>query len=235
MEAPDSADDVYLGRSGDTQPYRPILTGDIYSGIAIPGVGIEHDLAVLVSHPCNMRSAGGQLRDRVQMCPVTAHQRIPFENWPDGYFGVFPLPEFDTEGLEHAAGHFDEIGMVATTQLTADCRVSYLTERGILFLLQRSIYRSSRVDVTLDTLGRACRHVLAEADLLEEWNERLLPLREGQGVGLVEALGLEAAEFDAYLSEATDYGSSRRDQLRDPHRQSQVRKEVRAEMVRRAS
>jgi hypothetical protein len=138
-----------------------------------------------------------------------------------------PLPEFDSGGLARAAARFDEVGMVATAELTPDRRVAYLSERGILILLQRLIFRQSRADISIDTLGIACAAVLAEAELLEEWNESLVPPGEPD---VIARLGQAAAEFDAFLSTASPEGESWRVMLRDQYRRPNIRRVVRDEI-----
>lgn len=233
LAAPGSIEEIYLGRDGDLEPFRPILTGDVFRDITIPGVGIDHVFAAVVSHPCNMRGAAGQLLERIEMCPVTTYQDIPLDQWPDGHFKVFPLPSFGS-GFKAAAVRFEETGMVPKGELQLGRRVASLTERGTLILLQRLIFRKSRADVALATLERACAHVLAEAELLEEWNETIVSRRAEIGEDLEDALAEEAQRFDEFLGTTPRIGEpSRRDSLTDQHRRPNVRREVRDELRRR--
>ncbi len=230
LAAPGSIEEIYLGRDGDLEPFRPTLTGDVFRDITIPGVGIAHTFAAVVAHPCNMRGAGGQLLDRIEMCPVTSYQDVPLDQWPNGHFKVFPLPAFGA-GFDNAAVRFEETGMVPTRELQLGQRVASLAERGILILLQRLIFRKSRADIALATLEQACAHVLAEAELLEEWNETLVEPRVQTGEDLDTVLAEEAQQFDQFLSATPRAGEpSRRESLKDQHRRPNVRREVREEL-----
>ena len=166
------------------------------------------------------------------MVPVTEYQEIPLVHWPTGHFSVMPLPEFDSGGMARAAARFDEVGMIATVELTTDRRVAYLSERGILILLQRLIYRQSRADISIETLGLACAPVLAEAELLEEWNESLVPVGGSDPATL---LAHAASEFDAFLSTTSPEGDTLRELLKDQYRRPNIRRVVRDEIRRRVA
>jgi len=83
LDRPATADELYLARADEVNPYRPVLTGDVFSEITIPGVGVPHDLGMVISHPCNMR-LGDRLRDRIQMLPIVGYQEVPLEEWVRG-------------------------------------------------------------------------------------------------------------------------------------------------------
>jgi hypothetical protein len=50
LDRPASADELYLARGDEVEPYRPVLTGDVFSGVSIPGVPHD-DLGMVISHP----------------------------------------------------------------------------------------------------------------------------------------------------------------------------------------
>ncbi len=162
---------------------------------------------------------GARLVDRVKAHPVTSYQELDLEQWVDSHFRVFPLP--DLIGGGHYAARFDEIGMVASADLTFDRRVATLSDQGIVMFQQRQIFADTRAVLSLDRLQQVSAAVLAEAELLEEWNERLV------GDGDVGKLGSEATAFDKLLS-TKQSEVALRDMLRDPARRSHVRRVVRA-------
>jgi hypothetical protein len=226
LSCPGSTEELYLAR-GDVPAHRPYLQGDVFVDVTIPSVGTPHKYAMIATHPCTMRR-GGRLVERVRMVPVTQHDEIPLERWSDSHFRVFPLPEM-LEGTSFAA-KLDETGMVQTVELDFRQRRAVLSDSGILLFQQRMIFADSRAAIRLKTLEQASAPILAEADLLEEWNERLVGSAEG--VDQSESVRREAEAFDAFLG--TTVGEmTLRQMLRDEHRRSAVRKAVRAELRRR--
>jgi hypothetical protein len=78
LDRPATADELYLARNEEVEPYRPILTGDVFTEITIPGVAIPHELGMVISHPCNMR-VGDRLRENIQMLPIVEYQDVPLK------------------------------------------------------------------------------------------------------------------------------------------------------------
>lgn len=228
LDRPTTADELYLARNEEVEPYRPILTGDVFTEITIPGVAIPHELGMVISHPCNMR-VGDRLRENIQMLPIVEYQDVPLEQWvTGGHARVFLLP--DSQLLDRpCAARFDETGMVPSQELTHDRRRMCLSERGILLLLQRLVFSLCRADIPIAQFERAVAHVLAEAELLEEWNERLAP---AHGADVAAALAAEATAFDEFMK-TMEGELVLRSQLREPHRVPNVRRLVRQEIGRR--
>jgi hypothetical protein len=225
---PTSDDDLYLGLEDDVDPYRPVMPGDVFR-VKIRAVEVDHELAMLVAHPCNMRK-GPHLRRSLPMIPVVPYRRVPFDEWPNGHFRVFPLPNL-VAGAEYAAS-FDEIGMVLSERLTPEARVACLSENGILLLQQRRVFADTRAIVKLETFERAAHSVLAEAELLEDWNRALVPVREQHEEPLRDALRAEAEAFDFFLGDSSDERSLRA-KLRNRTLVPEVRRAVRGEIARR--
>lgn len=215
---------------GDAAPARPILQGDVFAGVTVPNVGVDHQHAMIIAHPCTMRQ-GADLKPRIKMIPVTPYEHVPWDRW-DRVVRFFPLPDVLGDGADYAA-RFDEIGMVSNDELLVTRRVSTLTERGILILQQRYVFSDTRAELDLTTLEAASAAVLIEAELLEEWNERLALSGDPEGHALIEALAAQAYEFDAYLGSAGDDGLTRRELLNDQSRHASVRRAVREEIGRR--
>jgi len=231
LERPKTPDELYLERGADVGPYRPVLTGDVFADVAIPGVGVAHSLAMVISHPCNMR-VGDRLRDRIQMLPIVDYQDVPLADWSTGaHARVFMLPECQLQEASCAA-RFDETGMVASGELTPSRRRLALSERGVLMLLQRQVFSQCRVDVPIEHFDKAVAHVLAEAELLEEWNEALVT--DAEGDELVAELATQAKQFDDFMG-TTEAGVILRDQLKEAHRRSNVRRLVRDELARKSA
>lgn len=226
LDRPRSADELYLARGGEVSSYRPVITGDVFEGVTIPGSDGDAGLAMVLAHPCSMRR-GAHLRSHVQMAPVRRSAPIGLEGW-DGNYGVMPLPELQRAGEMSYRAFFEEAGRVPTGLLSPDAperRVACLSTQGILLLLQRLTFNMTRVAIDLDTLLQSIDYVLEEVDLLEEWMRNRLVLRAGDDPGA--AIRREEQEFDAVLSQAVD-GSTLRDGLRDPKSRAAVRRAVRA-------
>jgi hypothetical protein len=173
--------------------------------------------------------AGPTLREAVKALPVTTYENVPFERWPTSHYRVFPLPDLAGDGQSYAA-YFDWVGMVSSSELLHGRRVACLSERGILLLQQRFTFSDTRAVIGLDTLETAAAAVLAEAELLEEWNERLLPASESDDATVLAA---EAEAFDRFLATRGEVGLTHREMLKDQHRRPSVRRSVRDEIERR--
>lgn len=61
LERPESEDELYLARGDEVDHYRPVIQGDVFREVAIPGVS-EHEFAMIITHPCTIRGRDGQLR-----------------------------------------------------------------------------------------------------------------------------------------------------------------------------
>jgi hypothetical protein len=162
------------------------------------------------------------------MIPVVRYRRVPFNEWPSGYFRVFPLPNL-VDGAEYAAS-FDEVGMVLSERLTPESRVACLSENGILLLQQRKVFSETRAVIKLETLEEASHNVLSEAELLEDWNRALVPMRQRGGETLHDALQAEAQAFDTFLGSPSE-PTSLRAKLRKRALAPEVRRTVRAEIA----
>lgn len=228
LDRPASIDHLYLDRGDPADPWRPIMSGDVFSGVEIPGVD-EHELVLLISHPCSMRR-GPDLIPRLQALPVVTHAGISLEQWETGFFRVFPLPDLVADdGNRHYAARLTEFGMVASDALDLDCRVACLSESGVVLLLQRFFHCMARVHLLATTLSEHAAPALEEASLLEEWNETVCCPRVDAGADRGAVLREEAAEFDTVLS-AAGPGEALRAGLEDPAQRPAVRRRVRAAM-----
>ena len=65
LECPDAAEHLYLAASPDEVPIaRPVMTGDVFTDIAVPGLD-GTGLAIVLTHPCSMRVDGVNLAPRL--------------------------------------------------------------------------------------------------------------------------------------------------------------------------
>jgi hypothetical protein len=226
LEAPRSVDDLYLVR--DAEPdgvsrLRPIMTGDVFEGIEIPGVetleGDERKLALIVSHPCSMRQ-GDRLNSRVQAVRVIKTESLKLEAWPKGHYDRMPLPELTViadpddifsedaeaelaariEDGAHAA-MLDFRGRVESLGLDLDRRIACMTEQGVAFLHQRISHYDTRYAPEIELLIEVCSAVFAEIDLWEQWNEALVdPTAVADLAKLSQELERVGKIFDSELS-----------------------------------
>jgi hypothetical protein len=227
LEAPRSVDDLYLARAVDfdgVSILRPIMTGDVFEGVEIPGVesleGDDKKFAIVASHPCSMRE-GPHLNDRVQVVRVVKAEPLKLEAWSKGYYDRMPLPDLtvivdpddvsadDPEAdlavrtVEGAhAALLDFRGRVDTSCLVLDRRIACMTEQGVAFLHQRMSHNDTRYAPDTDLLVSACSAVFAEIELWEEWNDALVdPAALPEPEKLQEELARIAEIFDSELSE----------------------------------
>jgi hypothetical protein len=213
LAQPADDEEIYGARGEDVLVARPTMQGDVFAGVTVAGYEGTREVAVL-SHPCTMRGPDGQLKPRLTAAAVIDYQYLPPHRWPQGHYGVFPLPALcEVDGQpRHAAVAFEEVFAVEATELVPSRRISFLSSSGIYLFQQRHLCCLSRVVVPLARIREACEHVLEEADLLEEWLERLAPDET--------AITTETAAFTTLLD------GGLREQLADPSRRSQARREV---------
>ena len=216
LEAPGAAEDLYLASAPDeVEPARPILTGDVFDAIEIPGTS-SAGLAIVLTHPCSMRRDGVNLAERLLMARVIESAEVPLHKWSTGHFKVMPLP-----GLMggHYAASFDDIGLVASEGLTDVARVACLTPFGINLLQQRFVWHLTRFLAPTHRLGEASEAVFEEADLCEEWVSAMV----AEGHDSTEA----AVAFHDWLRAEHESGQTRQNLLAEPQRRAGIRREMR--------
>lgn len=123
--------------------------------------------------------------------------------------------------------------MVAAQAVDLSQRVATLSEEGLLLLQQRYVHCLTRVVISLPRFERQSAAVLAEAELLEEWNEALASARVADGSTLVDAVDAEAVDFDGFMGSPEQGGKTRRHLLGTAGGRPRIRREVRAEIDRR--
>jgi hypothetical protein len=223
LERPGAVEALYLERDEPTEPWRPLMTGDVFAGPQVPGCA-GHELVMVLAHPCSLRR-GVTLVERVQALPVGPHQAIPLDAWK-GHYRVMPLPELRGEGGESYAARLTEFGMVAQHELDLDRRLCCLTELGVVLLQQRFFHNQSRVKVTRDRLFEASAPVFTEIELWTQWNEQLAEPRVQAGEERAAVLADEAQEFDGLMCSEHPEAPDLRAALNVTRLRSDVRRRV---------
>jgi hypothetical protein len=148
-EAPGSADEIYAATNG-VPPARPILQGDIFRDVMIPGFDRHHS-AMIIQHPCSMRM-GAKLRPRLTMAIVRSRAaRINAKDW-QGNGAVMLLPDLYGDGAGYEAD-FRDSGTVASSTLERSMRVAALSEYGIHVLQQRLVHYMTRLTARLSPVA----------------------------------------------------------------------------------
>lgn len=209
LAEPESPSAIYLE---EASPYRPVSTGDIFDGLAVPGPKqADAPMAMIIAHPSAMRR-GPDLEPWARAAPVVPLQDLSKKKWTNGHIGVFPLPllceiaresgfEIENRGwgaqLEFAAP-------IETTQLDVGVRLACLSPVGIHLLLQRLVHADTRVPVRDDTLAKVFAPKLEELEMLQTWNEELVAPKVEAGGNLPTELLFAAKEFDAVMNEESE-------------------------------
>jgi len=188
---------------GDVSWCRPLLQGDVFDGVVLPGFGSDPMKVQVVSHPCAMRT-GTKLTPRITVAPVEPHASVTGRGW-DGNLRVMPLAELI--GGQHFATRFIDVTAAPTLLLARGRRIATLSNQGIYVLQQRLIKHYTRVEMPLDLLRRESAAVLTEAQLQWDWLETVLTEPEQIDEAAIDA---EERVFDGWLREGTP---SRRDLL----------------------
>lgn len=223
LAVPASADELYDARGRDVPLARPLLQGDVFSDVEIPGVEDGPGIAMITMHPCSMR-AGPKLRKRLTVTRVMPHRDIDLKEWPDSDYDFMPLPEVTGEVTSPMlAANFRNVGSVKTTALLLRSRMAVLSTRGLLYLQQRRVHSETRVVIDLETLLEQMAPVLDEAELQEEWAEYALNA-DSERSDELEVVRRAEAEFQTFLGDAH---SELRAALRDKTRRANARREIR--------
>lgn len=220
LEAPASADDLYYVRGEETPLGRPFLTGDVVSDLEIPGLEDGADLAVLLTHPCGMRTDGVHLADKILAARVRTYPSVPFTKWATSHFKVMPLPDLIQSGA-HAAAMFNEASLIRSARLVASKRVACMSAYGINLLQQRFVWHLTRFAIPTSKLHRVSVQVFREVELQEEWTTTAIERGADPLVG--------QREFHDWLRSNDGEGKpTRQARLADPQQVAAVRREMRA-------
>jgi hypothetical protein len=221
---PASVGDLYLYRGDEVTQSRPVMTGDVFADVEIPGVEDGPGLALVLAHPCSMRK-GAHVRDRIMVCRVTDGSPIRPDQWASGHFGVMPLPDLVGDGRFGHRAVFELAGRVSTSRLDISQRLACLEETGIALLLQRVAFNYTRATIEIDVLHSSVAHLLAEAELLEAWVDAVANSTGGAPSG--ELIRAAEIEFDALMRETDPVsGLTNRDKLIDGAARASIRRLV---------
>ena len=215
MDTLDS-DSLYEERGGVTF-CRPILQGDIFEGVVLPGFGDQTHRVQIVTHPCSMRR-GPVMNERIQVAPVVGYQNVT--DWNE-HVRTQPLPDLLEDGQAHAT-RFVDMTAVSAAALTLENRIASLSHPGIHVLQQRLVKHWTRLDLPVRLFREQSAPTLTEAEMQETWVELALGGRVAD-VGAVESA---AGRFQAWLDENN---KERRTLLQNEANHAALRKAVRAE------
>lgn len=220
LDKPDHADDLYLARVDEVLPHRPLMTGDVFEGLTIPGVADEPGLGMLMTHPCSMRTDGVHLLPKLQVALVEPSETLPWTNCPRDRM---PLP-----GLRHDEFHivrFDLMGMITTSVLESAERTVCMTVRGINLLQQRLIWYFTRFEAPTGLLNDLFAPIFDEVDLQEEWVSAALS--NGQDRETADE------EFHEWIRADDGSGIPRQIRLAESQSRAMVRRALNTELRRR--
>ncbi|MCY3953250.1 MAG: hypothetical protein OXG69_12020 [bacterium] len=216
LECPDTAEHLYLAAAlHEVEASRPVLTGDVFEDVVIPGVA-GSGLRIVLTHPCSMRSDGVSLARRLLMARVVAGRAIPLKEWKTGHFKVMPLPLL--LGAQYSA-RFEDMGMVESKIVRDAKRLACPAPYGINLLQQQFVWSLTRFMVPTHRLGEASEAVFEEVDLCTEW------VSEACSAGC-DSAGAERA-FHEWIRSTDESGMRRQDLLREPQRRAGIRQEMR--------
>ena len=163
---------LYRARGDEVAAPRPIFTGDVFTGVELPGSTgkIKARSVLVLQHPCSMRTNGVDLAWKVLVAEVANRKELGEQSWVGGHFNLMPLPGLRPDIVsqsQHQAANFDNLYTVAPALLTS--RIASLSPFGVNILLQRWVHYSSRVVVPTHTFHEQTVAFYEEADLIEEW------------------------------------------------------------------
>lgn len=190
LTAPEDDDELFDCEE-EALTLKPVMTGDVFVGVMVPGEHEPVDLMV-AGHPCTIRR-GAVLAERVPCARIVSHQSVPYERWPTYDKNHFPLSIAAGVGEGRCVALWEWLAAPAGELLRSRRRAT-LQDQGIYIFLQRLIHSLSRFAPPLSVLREASGHVLAEAELEYSW---MLGLFDGE-LDSPEMRSL-IGDFDAFL------------------------------------
>jgi hypothetical protein len=211
-------DDELFDCEDEALALKPVMTGDVFVGVIVPGEPDPVDL-MIAGHPCTIRR-GAVLAERVPCARIVRHQSVPYERWPSYDKNHFPLSSAARTGEARCVALWDWLAAPAGELLRSRRRAT-LQDQGIYIFLQRLIHSLSRFAPPLSVLREASGHVLAEAELEYSWMLELFE-EELDSEDMRSLIG----EFDSFMA-----ADDRRALLRADRKR--VASQVSAEIARR--
>ncbi len=207
---------------------KSFMTGDVFSDIPDPD-GDGPMTVAIVGHPCAIRGHGGALKTRIPCCVVSnVGKEIPYDEWPDGNFDLFPLDSGLGLG-EQQAVRLTEFRPVHRRELLRERRVAALTPRGIYIFQQRFTHSLARVAFPLAAFEEASSHIVDESELEMEWIEHFAGDTRDE-----RQIAKHVKAFHKFLDHDIAEGTARREGFKEPGGTSAIAKQARAEMKRRS-
>jgi len=127
LDAPEASDDLYHAR-GEVTIALPIMQGDVYEGIVVPGLADEPTTVAIVMHPCSMR-AGANLRQKITVAAVKPYQLLRDEDWHTGHVNVMPLPAL-RQNADGYAIDFRDVAAVPSSVLSLRSRIAACSQQA---------------------------------------------------------------------------------------------------------
>jgi hypothetical protein len=216
--------DALYDERADVSRARPLLQGDVFDGVVLPGFGDDPKKVQIVSHPCAMRT-GASLTPRITVALVEPYRVVSGSAW-DGHPRVMPLAELVSGN--HFAARFVDITACPAELLTKERRIATLSNRGIFVLQQRLIKHYTRVETELEVLRSQSAPVLTEAQLLWDWLETVLSDVEIDDDAILDN---EAEVFEEWMRSGSP---SRQERLRVETNHADIRRDAQRASVERA-
>ena len=216
--------DALYDERADVSRARPLLQGDVFDGVVLPGFGDEPKKVQIVAHPCAMRT-GASLTPRITVAVVEPYQVVRGRAW-DSHPRVMPLAELISG--DHFAARFVDITACPAELLTKERRIATLSNRGIFVLQQRLIKHYTRVETELEVLRSQSAPVLTEAQLLWDWLEAVLTDVEIENDAVLDH---EAEVFEEWMRSGSP---SRQESLRVETNHADIRRDAQRASVERA-
>lgn len=206
--------DALYDERTDVSRARPILQGDVFDGVILPGFSEEPMKVQIVAHPCAMRT-GANLAPRITVAPVETYQEVTGQGW-NGNLRVMPLAQLTSFG--NFATKFADVTACPVELLIREQRIATLSHRGIYILQQRLVKHYTRLEMPLELMRRESAPVLTEAEIQWHWLEEVLNEAE---LADDDAIAVETLAFEKWVREG------------DPSRQQRLREEVHHTDIRR--
>ncbi|MFE6198234.1 hypothetical protein [Streptomyces sp. NPDC057838] len=232
LSEPGSPEDLYSDW-GEAPPYtRPVMQGDVFERIVVPGMGNKQRRVQVVMHPCSMRR-GPQLRERVTVVPLKSnYPTIDSKVWKT-HGKVMPLPDLLGVDSGYWASDLCEPVSLPAAELSKEKRVAALSDEGVLLLQQRLIFFQTRFLVDVDALYEAAAPNFVERDLEEEWVTAALEASLEGGSEIEDLRSSAIGDFHAWLDEADGDQASRRERLKAERERAAIRREALREIAAR--
>jgi hypothetical protein len=220
LSTPGSTELLYASWGEKPSIARPLMQGDVFSDVILPGLGNDLKIAQIVMHPCNMRR-GASLVERITMIPVVPH-RVQSSDWTKRY-RIMPLPQLEGADAGDFIGNMTDFSSVPSASLDPAKRIAALSDEGVLILQQRLVFTQTRLLLSLDRFHEQMAPTFTELELQEEWAEEALSYTGSGSVptGVVDAA---AKQYQAWLDESD---RARRNALMNAREHSRLRREAR--------